>query len=389
MKNKQIEFKMNEPLKNYSTIKIGGNVKYLAIPSFFGDCLDVFDFVTNKKLDFYILGNGSNTLCSSYGFNGLVMVTKNLQQFNILNMNLKKTNKKVSLFVDKKGTSNLSLFYRKKINTNNCNSIIKTKFICIRAFCGILLPKLSNIFSNKGYIGLEFACGIPATVGGAVVMNAGAYNGQMSDVVYRVLVYNYKTKQLYYKYNDKMVLYNFCERIFKYRQNNKYYLKTNFKILYKSNYKVYKAIIKKNIYNYKMFLKFDYRQSNINRNEFIICVDLVLKSGNVKKILENVDRIMKQRITSQNVGYPSLGSVFKRQGNIMPAKIIEKLGLKGLRLGGAMISPKHSGFIVNVDNATSFDYYNLLKKVQYIVCKNHNIMLQYEVKFLGDYDEKK
>ena len=404
---KKIDFiKEDEPLCNHSTIKIGGNARYFAEPKNFKECLQIFDYCEKMKLPFYILGNGSNTLCASCGYKGVVLITKNLKKIYFHQLRLYKNHKKISCFLHKnKAHTNLFDLAKKYTIIANVKCILKKKYLFLSVQCGYNLPKLTFEMCQKGFKGLEFACSIPATLGGAVKMNAGAFNGQMSDFVYRVLVYNYVTKQVYYKYNCQIknkILQNInlkmqkqilnC-RLYKYHINSESEI-NNIKHKIKLNFN--KIIVKKNssIYNLKYFSKnintldFNYRYSNILDSEFIICADLILESDKCANIEARMDNNIYRRRSTQNVCFPSLGSAFKKCGDISPAKLIQDSGLKGLSIGGAMVSKVHSGYIVNFKNATSQDICKLLKIIRHIICKKYNIMLQYEVKFLGDVDEE-
>ena len=389
----ECEFRQNENLANYSTMKIGGIADFIFLPKNFRQVLEAIDFANSKHLSFAILGNGSNTLCSSFGFKGVVICTKNMRDYEFLPVKFKKSskslftykntnnhNKKYSRFyhchsaqsaseasrleasseVEESPKSNKYLI--KKQDTKFAQSfqktlkpMVKQSHLVVRSFSGMSLPLLSNLVSQKSFSGLEFACSIPATLGGAVKMNAGAFNGQMSDIIYRVLIYNIKSKQLYYKYNEKL--------------DNK-------------SLKLCQIFFNEQNINSKL-LNFDYRRSSILDNEFIISVDCIFSKNNKEEIAKTIKNNINIRSSTQNVGKPSLGSVFKR-GEIVPAKVIEDLGLKGFSVGGAMVSKVHSGFVVNNNNATSQDVYKLLKIIQHIICKNCKSMVQYEIKFLGE-----
>ena len=438
-----VECRVDEELKLHSTVRIGGKAKYFFMPKNFYECLKVFEFAKINKLPIYILGNGSNTLCSSYGFNGVVLNTNNLNQMYFENVKLRKTNKCniIKYFKIKKNKVHCNLFdlvnvvnYKIKLN----KAMLKKKYLFASCFCGVNLIKFSHLVSNFGFKGLEFACGIPASVGGATLMNAGAFNGQMCNSIFRVLVYDYKNNLLYFKYNCKLnnSLYNLCKYLHKniYVQNLKLkklklrlnkVKKISFKFKVNKNVLKYKRVknnktnnhIKKlklydknstNCYSFVDKIKgkgailknvlvknceekyiADYRKTNITQNEFIVAVDFVFSNDLKSNICERINYNTQKRISTQAVKFSNLGSCFKRQGDIIPAKLIDECGLKGFKVGGAMVSDIHAGFIVNYKNATSDDFLKLLKIVQHIICKKYNIMLQYELKFLGDMDEEK
>ena len=457
------KFRLSEPLKNHSTIGIGGNAKYYFEPTDFKQCLEVFNFINKYRLPYYILGNGSNTLCSSDGFDGVVLNTlkfnnmynyiirfKKFRHCNLIYYKLyvKKSIVRNNVHNINKIHYNLFDMAQNYIIKNNINKIfIKKKVLYTRCYCGMNLIKLSHYICNKGYTGLEFACSIPASVGGATKMNAGAFGGQMSDNIYRVLIFNIAKKQVYYKYNTYLPhnLYKLCDKFCRNKnsskkytfkvltlksiqstKNSKYFnnivmtqekqIKLHSKINKKhtktknynkfincAKFKITNKNLKKTIYirvrrgiikninfcNEREYLITNYRYSNIMDEEFIIAVDFVFINDNKDKISKTVNFNKAKRIATQSVGYGSLGSVFKRQGDIIPARLIEESGLKGLRLGGVMVSKVHSGFIVNCGFGTSAQFYKLLKIIRNIICKKYNIMLQYELKFLGEIDEEK
>lgn len=475
---------LNESLYKHSTIRIGGQAKYFFVPRDFRECLKAFEFAKSRNLPIYILGNGSNTLCSSSGFDGVVINTLRLNTYETEILRVKRASlqkwlckteetkhyfvNKGAHYIAKNNVCNLESggrTYKAVISDTNSvgvesgvscekgNSEIKRKdgralyplkpilkvwFLLVRAWSGALLPRLSNDMARRGYAGLEFACSIPATLGGATRMNAGAFGGQMADIVYRALVYNYKTGEVYYKYNEKLkntdcfarnlaschfgdykerkvycaVLQKNCKALGEHSLytngnfgNNSYCETNRFEI---SPYIPYnnacnaegtcffddgspKHKVRKTAKwgERKRWLRFDYRHADLLDCEFIIAVDCVLRKGNREEIQERVKNNVAKRQSTQNVGLPSLGSVFKRVGEFAPALAIDRLALKGLRVGGAMVSPKHAGYIVNAGNAKSQDVYKLLKIIKRIICKNYNIMVQYELKFLGSFYEEK
>ena len=198
----ECEFRQNEDLSNYSTMKIGGKVDYLFLPKNFRQVLEVIDFAKSKHLSFAILGNGSNTLCSSFGFKGVVICTKFMKDYEFLYFKYKKhlnNEYNVKLFCRYFARNNnyenrKTILDKKNFLSFQLNSkaLIKQSLLIVRCYSGMSLPLLCNLVSQKSFSGLEFACSIPATIGGAVKMNAGAFDGQMSDIVFRVLVYNFR-----------------------------------------------------------------------------------------------------------------------------------------------------------------------------------------------------
>lgn len=405
LENDDLMILVNESLAKYSTMRVGGVASVVALPKSFTAILRVLDVVKQKKLPYYILGNGSNTLCSSKGFAGVVICTRFMNKISLQSNVHKLVHYKKNIICNGENTKKREknafilqnkIFFQKnnnlqtKQNLNNngilpkCGLLKKTT-LTVFAECGALLPQISKRVCDLGYAGFEFACGIPASCGGAVKMNAGAFGGQMADIVSRVLIFNTKTCSLYYKINEKIIKkYDFlrkkCKKYAKCVQNtgflqNELDLTNGCDFCLENNFcESYKA---------------DYRKTNIDDCEFIIGAELIFQRGHKADIQKKRAENIKNRIATQNVGYPSLGSVFKRSGDFIPSAFIDKSGLKGLTLGGAQVSKVHAGYIVNRGNATSDDILKLLKFLQNYICKKSNIVVQYELKFLGDHNEEK
>lgn len=200
---------------------------------------------------------------------------------------------------------------------------------------GIPIIKLAKDALDKSLTGLEFASGIPGTVGGAIKMNAGAYGGEVKDIVYSTT-----------------------------------YLDENFKIQTINN-KEHKFSYRKSIFTEK-------------ENWIIISSVIKLKKGNREEIQTKVNQNRELRCKNQPLNLPNSGSIFKRGEDYIPAKLIDEAGLKGYSIGGASVSEKHAGFIVNTGNATATDILELIEHVKYTVYKKFNIKLQLEVKILGE-----
>lgn len=198
--------------------------------------------------------------------------------------------------------------------------------------CGMPLLRLNGILAKNNLGGMEFSFGIPGTVGGACCMNAGAYGGQIGDFVQKIKIFDGKKVRIL----DK----DSC--------------------------------------------RFEYRDSAVSKNNFLVlCVYLKLQNCPSEKVFENMQSFMKKRIET-HPNLPSAGSVFKRNDKIIPAKIIDNLGLKGVKMNGAEVSVKHAGFIVNKGNATSQDVEDLIELVKRKVKKECNVDLQTEIKIIGD-----
>lgn len=205
----------------------------------------------------------------------------------------------------------------------------------ITAMAGALLSKIAGAALNAGLTGLEFASGIPGTLGGAVVMNAGAYGGEMKDVLDMVRV-----------------------------------LTPEGEILELG----------------KDALKLGYRTSVVaEKNYIVLDARIVLKKGDKEKIREYMENLKGRRTSKQPLEYPSAGSTFKRPEGYFAGKLIDDAGLRGFALGGAQVSEKHCGFVINKDNATALEIIKLIEEVQKRVKENSGVALETEVKKVGEF----
>ena len=282
----------NVSLKKCTTYRVGGNAKFIAYPKDINSLVKLIKYLKNKNIKYKILGNGSNLLFSEKEYDGVLI---KLTEFNELEF------------------------------------IGKTK---LRVGAGYNLIKLSLITAKKGLTGLEFASGIPGTVGGSVFMNAGAYKSDMGYVVESVKV-----------------------------------LTPDEKII--------------NLENKEM--DFHYRTSFLKTHPGYICLEVVIKLHKGKK--EAIEEVIKdrrqRRLSSQPLEYPSAGSVFRNPEDNFAGKLIEDSGLKGEKHGGAMISSKHANFIVNYKNAKADDIKYLIELAHDKVKENYNIDLKIEQEFVN------
>ena len=224
-------------------------------------------------------------------------------------------------------------------------AVIFTKKICdisvsgtvISAGAGASLLALASVARKNGLSGIEFAYGIPGSCGGAVCMNAGAYGGELADVVKTVTLYDSE-----------------CDDIVKFENKN---------------------------------MCFSYRKSIVGNGEryTVLSVDLQLEAADVNAISEKMNEFMRRRVEKQPLNYPSAGSVFKRSApDVYVGKMIEESGLKGYSVGGAEVSKKHAGFIVNVGSATAGDILELIARVQRAVLEKDGVALETEVRVVGE-----
>lgn len=283
------KIKINENLKTHSYLKIGGNADYYFEPESIDDLKYIIHFFNNLNIPIFIIGSGSNLIIRDGGFRGLVINLKNLNRI--------------------------------EINNNY-----------ITAYAGVKLTKVSSVALNNSLKGLEFACGIPGTVGGAIIMNAGAYGNEIKDVLDELLIL---------------------------RNNELIKLK-------------------------KDDILFDYRKTSLYSDDIVIYAVFKLEHGNKQEIVDRVKYLQEQRSLKQPLDYPSCGSVFKRPKGYFAGKLIQDCGLQGFRIGDAEVSLKHANFILNKGNATSRDYIAVLEHVRNEVYNKMGILLEEEVKIIGE-----
>ena len=286
-----IEFELNYSLSKASSFRVGGNADIAIFPRDEDEFALIIFEAQKRNIKFEVIGNGSNVLFSDDGYKGAIIFTKNISEM-----------------------------------VCNCNQIT--------AFCGAKLPSLANLARNNSLSGLEFAHGIPGSVGGAVAMNAGAFGGAMSDVLITSRALDINTRKI--------------------------------------------ITIDKNEH------RFDYRKSIYSENKNLICISaaFVLKDGDVFEINEKMQENVRTRRLKQPVELPSCGSFFKRPEGYFAGKLIEDCNLKGVSVGGAMVSQKHAGFIVNTGGATSSDIVSLAKLIEDTVFEKFGVKLEREVKYI-------
>ncbi len=282
----------NEHMSRHTSFKVGGPADILVVPETTDEIRKVLSYTADNNYPLYIMGNGTNLIVKDKGIRGVVL--KILDNFNS----------------------------------------IKVENDIIEAEAGTLLSKLSNLAADEGLTGLEFACGIPGTLGGALVMNAGAYDGQMSDVV------------------DSTEYINMDGEI---------------------------RTLSKNDHG------FGYRTSFFSRGGYIVLkCSLRLTSGIKEDIYEKMRTLRAQRLEKQPLSFPSAGSIFKRPQGYFTGKLIEDAGLKGYSFGGAQVSEKHTGFIINKGGATAGDILGLIQIVKDRVKLRFGVELETEVRIIGE-----
>ncbi len=290
LESENIEYRQNEPMRAHTTFKIGGEADIFIIPASPAALISAVKKCTELEIPYFILGNGSNLLVSDGGIEGAV------------------------------------------ISLSGINSIISDgeKITC---GAGAMLSSVCLKALSLSLTGLEFSYGIPGTAGGALYMNAGAYGGQMADVIESAecLTASGEIKTL--KKED---------------------------------------------------MRLGYRSSVFKKGGLIIIsLTLALKKGDKAEIKAEMDELLNRRKQKQPLEYPSAGSTFKRPEGYFAGALIEKNGLKGLSVGGAQVSEKHAGFVINRGGATAADVKALIGKIQKKVFENDGVMLEPEVIFTG------
>ncbi len=284
--------RLNESMKEHTTFKIGGPVDVMVMPRDSSDIKAVISICKKNSLPFFVFGLGSNLLVRDKGFRGIaIKLGNNLNKVSVL------------------GTE-------------------------IHAEAGVRLSELSRRAAACGLSGLEFAEGIPGSLGGAVVMNAGAYNGEMKKVLTKATAVD-------------------CEGKIK-----------DF---------------------YPEDMKMGYRDSIFQDSSYIVVsAVLQLKKGNKEEIQAKMRDFARRRREKQPLDLPSAGSTFKRPDGFYVGPLLEQMGLKGFKIGGAEVSKKHAGFIVNTGNATASDVLELINLIQEKAREQFGVVLQPELKIIGE-----
>ena len=284
---------INELMSRHTTFRTGGPASLFIRPRTTEEIKGVLKLLKRSEVDFFILGNGSNLLVSDKGYDGVIISLANFDDIKIED---------------------------------------ETKVI---AQAGAMNSAIASLARDNSLTGFEFAAGIPGTIGGAMIMNAGAYGGEMKDITAKVTVLS-------------------------------------------SDGEVIKLD--------GQAMKFGYRTSAIKGKKFVVLsVLLELQKGNKDEIAGKMQELALKRKEKQPLEFPSAGSTFKRPEGYFAGKLIEDSGLRGFSVGGAAVSEKHCGFVINKVNATSSDIYNLIKHVQDKVYEDFSVKLEPEVIMLGEF----
>lgn len=287
--------KVNEPLKRYTYTETGGNADFYLSPTKNEDVQAIVRYAKEKDVPVTYLGNGSNIIIREGGIRGIV----------------------------------ISLLSLKHINVSD-DAII--------AGSGAAIIDVSRAARDHVLTGLEFACGIPGSVGGAVYMNAGAYGGEIKDCIdYALCV------------NEEGDLIQFTNKE----------------------------------------LELDYRNSIVQKQHLVVLeAAFTLEPGKLDEIQAKMDDLTERRESKQPLEYPSCGSVFQRPPGHFAGKLIQDSDLQGYRVGGVEVSKKHAGFMVNVDNGTATDYEDLIHHVQKVVKEKFDVELHREVRIIGEHPKE-
>lgn len=284
---------VNENMRNHTTFKVGGPADIFVKPKDKKEAAEIVRLLLENKIPYYVIGNGSNLLVSDKGYRGCIICMSEGMDFIEIDGNI------------------------------------------ITAGAGAILSKVCNMAMESSLSGLVFASGIPGSVGGAIYMNAGAYGGEMKDVVKEVELLNSATGEI--------------------------------KIVPGAD------------------MGFAYRTSIVRNSPYIVLsAKFELMSADREEIKSQMNELSAKRREKQPLEYPSAGSTFKRPEGYFAGKLIEDANLKGYRVGGACVSQKHSGFVVNDNNATCEDIITLIRDVRRIVNEKFGVLLEPEVCMLGE-----
>lgn len=287
------QIKAGEPMELHTTFRVGGPADYFVLPKTKEELKEVVALCRGEGVPFYIVGNGSNLLVSDKGYRGVV-----IQIFKLMNT-------------------------------------ICVEGNCIYAQAGALLSAIAAKALEESLTGFEFASGIPGTLGGACVMNAGAYGGEMRQVLKQVTVLD-KEGEVFTIPSEE--------------------------------------------------LEMGYRTSIIAKKGHIVLEAVIeLQKGDGEEIRGLMEGLKNKRVEKQPLEYPSAGSTFKRPEGYFAGKLIQDSGLRGFAVGGAQVSEKHCGFVINKGNATAADVAELMRRVSEIVNEKFGVELEPEVKRLGEF----
>ena len=289
--------RLNESMAEHTSFRIGGPADYYVVPEDSATLASGIALCRQREIPFFILGNGTNLLVGDKGFRGVI--------FHLY----------------------------KTMDSITC--LEEDGVMYVRAGAGALLSKVGKVVAEKGYADFEFATGIPGSVGGAIMMNAGAYDGEIGDFLQYAIVLDENGSE------QKLTLED---------------------------------------------MDFGYRHSSVmDRGYIVLEACLKFEKGDRDAILQRVEELLAKRKKSQPLDYPSAGSTFKRPEGYFAGKLIQDAGLKGFTVGGAQVSEKHAGFVINTGGATAADVRELIRQVQEKVFEQSGVMMEPEVRMIGEF----
>ena len=290
--------RIDEPMSKHTTFKIGGTVDFFVTPETVEQLKQVIVYCNQNAIPFFVIGNGSNLLVSDRGYRGVIIQFGN--QFSKIEITENQENPEISI---------------------------------VKAQSGVLLGRLGNELMKKSLTGFEFATGIPGTIGGAVMMNAGAYGGEIKDVLISATVMDAEGNVI--------------------------------------------TLLKDE-------LELGYRTSIIEKKKYIVLeAEFEFSKGNSEEIKSRLEDLASQRRKKQPLEYPSAGSTFKRPEGYFAGKLISDAKLMGYTVGGAQVSQKHAGFVINAGKATAEDVIKLTEDVKKKVKKQFGVELELEIRKIG------
>ncbi len=282
-----------EPMRNHTTFRVGGEADLFLVPENEKEAAALLRLISDSREPHFVLGNGSNLLVSDSGYRGTI------------------------------------IWFDKQFSDISVNDDT------IFASAGALLVKIAQMAFENGLTGMEFASGIPGTLGGGITMNAGAYGGELKDIVKSVRLFDYSTKEVVEKSSEEM--------------------------------------------------DFSYRHSIVRQGGYaVLGATLKLEKGDKTLIGDRMEELRQLRTQKQPLEYASAGSTFKRPEGAFAGKLIEEAGLKGFRIGGAMVSEKHAGFVINTGDATAEDIITLIREIRKRVHAASGFWLEPEICMLGE-----
>ncbi len=282
-----------EPMRNHTTFRVGGEADLFLVPENEKEAAALLRLISDSREPHFVLGNGSNLLVSDSGYRGTI------------------------------------IWFDKQFSDISVNDDT------IFASAGALLVKIAQMAFENGLTGMEFASGIPGTLGGGITMNAGAYGGELKDIVKSVRLFDYSTKEVEEKSGEEM--------------------------------------------------DFSYRHSIVRQGGYaVLGATLKLEKGDKTLIGDRMEELRQLRTQKQPLEYASAGSTFKRPEGAFAGKLIEEAGLKGFRIGGAMVSEKHAGFVINTGDATAEDIITLIREIRKRVHADSGFWLEPEICMLGE-----